>query len=79
VIDLLNGNAPDRQPVLTNTCYSFVSDKDVIHVASVHAYDAEKKTMMAVPGAGGLSPSATELEGVYAMDWARNIWADSLS
>lgn len=79
VIDLLNGKAPDRQPVLTNTCYSFVSDKDVIHVASVHAYDAEKKTMMAVPGAGGLSPSATELEGVYAMDWARNIWADSLS
>jgi hypothetical protein len=64
--------------MLTNTCYSFVSDKDVIHVASVHAYDAERKTMITVPGSGGLSATASELEGVYAMNWARNIWADSL-
>lgn len=78
VIDLLNGKAPDPKPMLTNTCYSFVSDKDVIHVASVHAYDAERKTMIIVPGSGGLSATASELEGVYAMNWARNIWADSL-
>jgi NADPH-dependent 2,4-dienoyl-CoA reductase/sulfur reductase-like enzyme len=78
VIDLLNGKTPDPKPMLTNTCYSFVSDKDVIHVASVHAYDAERKTMITVPGSGGLSATASELEGVYAMNWARNIWADSL-
>jgi sulfide dehydrogenase [flavocytochrome c] flavoprotein subunit len=78
VIDLLNGKTPDPKPMLTNTCYSFVSDKDVIHVASVHAYDAERKTMITVPGSGGLSAAASELEGVYAMNWARNIWADSL-
>lgn len=78
VVDLLNGRVPNQHPMLTNTCYSFVSDKDVIHVASVHAYDAEKKTMLAVPNSGGLSGAANELEGVYAMSWARNIWADSL-
>jgi NADPH-dependent 2,4-dienoyl-CoA reductase/sulfur reductase-like enzyme len=78
VIDLLNGKMPDQKPMLTNTCYSFVSDKDVIHVASVHVYDAERKTMMVVPGAGGVSVAANGLEGVYAMDWARNIWADSV-
>jgi NADPH-dependent 2,4-dienoyl-CoA reductase/sulfur reductase-like enzyme len=78
VIDLLNGKTPDPKPMLTNTCYSFVSDKDVIHVASVHAYDAQKKTLITVPGSGGVSASASELEGVYAMNWARNIWADSL-
>jgi hypothetical protein len=34
--------------------------------------------MITVPGSGGLSAIASELEGVYAMNWARNIWADSL-
>jgi sulfide dehydrogenase [flavocytochrome c] flavoprotein chain len=56
----------------------FGSDKDVIHVASVHAYDAEKKTLLVVPGSGGLSSAANALEGEYAMSWARNIWADTL-
>jgi NADPH-dependent 2,4-dienoyl-CoA reductase/sulfur reductase-like enzyme len=78
VVDLLSGRAPDQKPMLTNTCYSFVSDKDVIHVASVHAYDAGKKTLLVVPGSGGVSAGPTELEGEYAMNWARNIWADTL-
>ncbi len=78
IVELLAGRAPNPRPMLTNTCYSFVSDKDVIHVASVHAYDDAKKTLLAVPGSGGLSSEANELEGVYANSWARNIWADSL-
>lgn len=79
VVDLLSGRAPEPRPTLTNTCYSFVSDKDVIHVASVHAYDADRKTLLAVSGSGGLSSAANELEGEYAVSWARNIWADTLA
>ena len=78
VVDSLAGREPEAKPMLTNTCYSFVSDKDVIHVTSVHAYDAEKKTLLVVPGSGGVSPAANALEGEYAMNWARNIWADTL-
>jgi hypothetical protein len=78
VVDLLSGRAPNPAPMLTNTCYSFVSDREVIHVASVHAYDAAQKTLLVVPGAGGLSGAASEIEGAYAMSWARNIWADTL-
>ena len=78
VVDLLNGRAPDAHPMLTNTCYSFVSDTDVIHVASVHAYDADKKTLLVVAGSGGVSAAPGPLEGEYAMNWARNIWADTL-
>jgi len=78
VVDMLSGRAPYAHPMLTNTCYSFVSDKDVIHVASVHAYDAEKKTLLVVSGSGGVSSAASALEGEYAMNWARNIWADTL-
>ncbi|MDB5727489.1 MAG: fccB [Noviherbaspirillum sp.] len=78
VVDLLNDRPPNPQPMLTNTCYSFVSDKEVIHVASVHRYEADKKTLIVVPGSGGVSIGATTLEGEYALGWARNIWADSL-
>lgn len=79
VVSLLQGKEPPANPLYANTCYSFVTAKDVVHVASVHKYDAEKKTMVAVPGAGGLSSAASELEGAYAKAWARNIWADSLA
>jgi NADPH-dependent 2,4-dienoyl-CoA reductase/sulfur reductase-like enzyme len=78
VVDLLSGRAPDQHPMLTNTCYSFVSDVDVIHVASVHAYNAQKKNLLVVSGSGGVSSGPSALEGDYAMNWARNIWADTL-
>jgi NADPH-dependent 2,4-dienoyl-CoA reductase/sulfur reductase-like enzyme len=79
VVALLTGQEPNALPIYNNTCYSFVSAEDVVHVASVHRYDAEKKTMLTVPGAGGVSAAASELEGRYAMSWARNIWADTLA
>ena len=64
--------------VLTNTCCSFVNDKLVVHVASVHQYVAAEKTYKSVPGSGGVSAAPNELEGVYAWNWAQSIWADTL-
>jgi NADPH-dependent 2,4-dienoyl-CoA reductase/sulfur reductase-like enzyme len=79
VVALLAGKAVNPLPIYNNTCYSFVSDEDVVHVASVHRYDAAQKTMLTVAGSGGVSSAASELEGRYAMGWARNIWADTLA
>ncbi len=79
VVALINGEAPNPSPTLSNTCYSFVSDKLVVHVASVHKYDVKDRTMKTVPGAGGVSGAMNELEASYALNWARNIWADSLA
>lgn len=79
VVSLLMGQQPPQLPIYANTCYSFVTAKDVVHVASVHRYDATQKTMLTVPGSGGLSSVASEIEGGYAMGWARNIWADMLA
>jgi NADH dehydrogenase FAD-containing subunit len=79
VVSLLQGKEAPSLPIYANTCYSFVTATDVVHVASVHKYDAAQKTMLTVPGSGGLSSAASELEGQYAMAWARNIWADSLA
>ena len=78
VIALLTGREVNPDPILANTCYSFVSDTDVVHVASVHKYDKAQKTLLSVPGAGGLSSQANALEGQYAKAWAKNIWADAL-
>jgi sulfite dehydrogenase len=78
VVALMTGQPVSQSPVMTNTCYSFVSDKEAVHVASVHSYDAKDKTLKTVPGSGGLSPAATELEGMYGWAWAQNIWADML-
>ncbi|MDX2217688.1 MAG: NAD(P)/FAD-dependent oxidoreductase [Burkholderiales bacterium] len=79
IVALLNGQPPSQAPTLSNTCYSFVSDKLVVHVASVHKYDTKDKTMKTVPGSGGVSAAMNELEGSYAMNWAKNIWADTLA
>jgi len=78
VVAQLAGMEVNPHPVLTNTCYSFVNDKLVVHVASVHQYNVAEKTYKTVPGSGGLSPSPNELEGIYAWNWAQNIWADTL-
>ena len=78
VVALLQGGAPNESPTLVNTCYSMVSEKLAIHVASVHKYDTKDRTMKTVPGAGGVSAAMNETEGAYTMNWARNIWADTL-
>jgi sulfide dehydrogenase [flavocytochrome c] flavoprotein subunit len=79
IVAELSGWEVNPAPMLTNTCYSFVNSKEVVHVASVHQYNTAEKTFKTVPGSGGLSPAPSVLEGIYAWGWARNIWADSLA
>ncbi len=79
IVAQLSGWEVNPAPMLTNTCYSFVDNKSVIHVASVHEYVAAEKTFKAVAGSGGVSTGPSELEASYAMSWASNIWADTLA
>ena len=78
VIQLLKGEAVNPAPVVMNTCYSFVTAQEAIHVAGVHQYDATEKTFKVAAGSSGVSVAASELEGRYALSWAENIWADML-
>ena len=79
IIQLLKGQPVSDAPVVMNTCYSFVTARDVIHVASVHQYDTKDKTFKTVPGSGGVSAAANQIEGRNALAWAANIWADMLA
>jgi len=78
IVAQLNGWDINPAPMLTNTCYSFVDDRHVVHVASVHEYVPNERTFKVVAGAGGVSPGPTELEGTYASNWAKTIWSDTL-
>jgi sulfide dehydrogenase [flavocytochrome c] flavoprotein chain len=78
IVALMSGNAPDPTPVFANTCYSYVNDKQAMHVANVYRYDEGKKIMVAAEG-GGVSASPSEQEGQYASAWAANIWSDVLT
>lgn len=79
IVAELSGWEVNPAPLLTNTCYSFVDAANVIHVASVHEYVAAEKTFKTVAGSGGVSAAPNTLEAVYAWNWARTIWADSLA
>lgn len=78
VIALLREKEVNPSPLIANACYSYIDDSEVVHIASVHAYDAAQRTMVVVPGSGGLSPAPSVGEAVYAEAWARNIWFDML-
>ena len=78
VIARLSGQAPNPEPIIANTCYSFVSDREAIHVASVHKWNAQQRTLLPVAGAGGVSAARNELEASYAWSWAQTIWDDML-
>jgi sulfite dehydrogenase len=79
IIQLLTSQPVSATPVVMNTCYSFVTGREAMHVASVHQYDDKDKTFKTVPGSGGVSAAANQIEARYALSWAENIWADSLA
>lgn len=79
IVALLQGQAVPDHPIFANTCYSFVDADEACHVSAVYAYDAGKKQMVAVKGAGGLSSGSDRVEAAYAQAWAENIWVDMLA
>jgi len=79
VLAMLADQSVNPAPVLNNTCYSFINDREAVHIASVHRYDDAQKTFLTVPGAGGVSLAKSAREGDYGFAWARSIWADMLS
>jgi NADPH-dependent 2,4-dienoyl-CoA reductase/sulfur reductase-like enzyme len=78
VLALLAERPVNPSPVVNNTCYSFIDDREAVHVASVHQYDATQKTFVPVPAASGVSAAKSAREGEYGFAWARAIWDDML-
>lgn len=76
IVRNLSGKDTNQNPIVNNTCYSFVSDDEVIHVAAVYKYNEKKKLMEVIPESTGVSGKASKIEGIYAEGWAKGIWYD---
>lgn len=72
-----NGVPAVAEPVIANTCYSFVSTHEAIHVAGVYRYDSAARTMTLVNGTGGTSKAPNPTEALHAMAWVLNILHDT--
>ncbi len=77
IVELMLGRAPDPAPAFANTCYSYVDDRQAMHISTLYRYDPAKKSMQA-EGSGILSDHPSAREGVDADAWARQIWDDVL-
>jgi sulfide dehydrogenase [flavocytochrome c] flavoprotein subunit len=80
IVDLLNDRAP-QPPSFLNACFSLVGPTWGISVAAVYEVGKDN-TIVAVKGAGGVSPlDATQrhrrLESLFWNSWYENIIADS--
>jgi len=78
IIELMQGQQPDQNPTIVNTCYSMVSNNEAMHVANVFRFNAEKQAMISAEG-GGVSAKRSELEGAMADYWLENILNDVLA
>lgn len=77
IIAELSNGVVDPEPVFANTCYSYLDDKQAVHVANMYRYNPKDKVMKPAAG-GGISASSSPQEGAQADAWAENIWADVL-
>jgi NADH dehydrogenase FAD-containing subunit len=77
VVALMRGEAPEAAPAFANLCYSFVDDRQAMHIATLYRYDPARQSMQA-EGPGILSDHPSAREGTDANAWARQIWADVL-
>jgi hypothetical protein len=74
IVALLDGRPVPEVPPL-NTCYSWVSDREVIAV--VNAYKIESGKVVQVEQK--LTPGQSTLYAQHAEGWAQSIWADVIS
>jgi NADPH-dependent 2,4-dienoyl-CoA reductase/sulfur reductase-like enzyme len=74
LISLLRGREPASGFAMSSTCYSYVSDREAIHVASTYQYDSRRHSM--IPVKSDTSNARSEREAQQAARWAQNLWAE---
>ncbi len=70
VVALMNGRETQELSGI-NTCYSYITDKEAVSVTGI--YKVAEGKIIAVPNSVGVSPDLSELEGIYAESWIKNI------
>lgn len=63
--------------MFSNTCYSWVSNTDAVHVEAVYRYDPAKQVLVTAEGTG-VSEKRNTAKAAFASAWATNVWTDAL-
>lgn len=79
LLAILNNQAPDPEPQLSNFCYSFLGEQDALHLESLHRYDPAAKTYQLIPGSNPASPAPSAAQGLAAKQWAKGMWQNLLA
>ena len=74
VVSLLNNKPVDPMPPL-NTCYSWISDREVVAVVNAYRIDNGKVVQIEQK----LTPGPSTVWADHAVAWATNIWSDILA
>jgi sulfide dehydrogenase [flavocytochrome c] flavoprotein chain len=79
VATLLADDEPRRDVVMKSTCYSFISADEAMHIASAHAWDEARKTLVPVQSAADRSSMRSREDAQRGTAWAQEIWSDMFS
>ena len=79
IVNELSDKPVSEQARLDNICFSFLDDRQAIHIASKHHYDASEQTFLLDENSSNVSQSPSAAEGKLAWTWAHDLWRDMLS
>jgi NADH dehydrogenase FAD-containing subunit len=74
VVSLLSGRSVEPMAPV-NTCYSWVTDREVVAVVNAYRIDAGKVVQIEQK----LTPTQSTLYADHAVAWAQSIWTDILA
>jgi NADH dehydrogenase FAD-containing subunit len=78
VAALLADREPSHDVLMRSTCYSFVSEREAMHIASAHAWNDAQKKLLPVAAAADRSAAPSEADARQGWAWAQDIWNDML-
>ena len=76
LVRIFAGKEP-RVPLVGNTCYSLVSEKEGIWIATLYEYDAAKNKIVTRNGANGIPKAASVENKINGHSWGNNILSDT--
>ena len=68
----------EKNPNFSSICYSILGDKTGAHISTLHHFDSKTQSMAVTAGSNSISQTDNSNEYLSAMNWAKNIWSDTL-
>ena len=79
IVNLLAEQAIPENPSFSSICYSILGHQTAAHISTEHEYDVRLKSMAVRANSGSISKSDTPEEYQKALNWANDIWRDTLA